>query len=1324
MRSRALLSVIVGLTCLGLAVLPAGARAANGQHSTAGTAELLLRHPRFVADEYADGDFKLVYQGQAADLYVDPDDQPGVARALGDLQNDIAMVTDLHPVIKNDVNELAAEAVLVGTIGHSLMIDHLIDTGKLDAEGIAGKWEAYVIQVVDEPWPGVAKGLVIAGSDRRGTIYGIYELSRQIGVSPWYWWADVTPEKQKDLLVRPGVYKQGEPSVKYRGIFLNNEAPSLSTWVQRFGGFNHDFYEKVFELILRLRGNFLWPAMWSPKSFFRDDPLNPKLAHEYGIVIGTSHHEPMMRAWGEWGRFGRGEWNFSTNRENLLSFWEEGIKWTKDYEKIVTVGMRGDGDEPMMHDGTLEEQIAIMEQIIGDQRQILSEIIGLDVTSVPQAWALYKEVQELYENGLKVPDDVIILLANDNFGNIRMLPQGEERNHPGGFGMYYHFDYVGGPKSYRWVNSTPNHKIWEQMSMAYDYGVDKIWIVNVGDLKPHEIAIEFFLELAYDVNKWHRDNLDQFSLQWAQREFGPEYAAEIARITDTYRKFTGRKKSEDVQPETYSLLYYKEAERVLAEFEEISFLAEQLYELMPEHKKDAFYQLVLYPTRGAKNVVKVNIYAGLNNFYAAQGRAAANLYADLAEQVFADEAADTAYYNNALAGGKWRGIMSNAHIGQKGWETPPANIMPEVRRIKVDPGAEMGIAVEGSRTAYTQDGAVITTLPQFNVLSKERHYIEIFNMKSDPFTIEVVPEEPWIKVAVEDKVVGLQSRVWIEIDWELAPKGDWITGSVMAAGAGKTMKVMVYVNNPESAVFDALPPMTFVESGGYVSIEAEHYTRNIPFEGYQWQRIPNYGRTLSSMKVFPADGPYWTPPEAPCLEYDVYLATPGNVVVTVYMAPTNNINRQRGLCYGIAFDDQPIQIIDTFPKENDAFYTSPLWSRGVMENARITTSRHRLEAGLHTLKFWLVDPGVVLQKIVIDTGMVMPSYLGPPESWYVGKIHGQELDKDGYLQLLQAYDYSHYLLAHTPVGANHGQTSRENHDSLREALLRARSVLGDQYAGFTRRMAALAEIKQAIAEFRDGIVFKEGYAELEGLLAETRSFLDSVKTGTGHGEYPMAARLELLDWIRAADAVLRNETAGIEERAAAYTALAEGLEKFKGSIIIDPNHRILKPTADAFVRGGAYRGSLFGSRENLEVKLDRENEGMTRVAFIKFDVSGLASVERAVLRLYAEWADELENRVISLFDVTGLEWSEWDLSWENASTAGGAFIASRNVTNTPGVWYEFNVTQMVKQHVEQGATEITIRIECSTSHYVGMVRFTSREAKENSPELSVIGLTR
>jgi hypothetical protein len=1282
--------------------------------------ERLLRHEQFVVDTYNTGDFKLVFEQQTADLYVDESDLPGVARALGDLRDDIERVTGLLPEVKKSQADLGKYAVIAGTIGHSEVIDALIAADRLDIDSIVGKWEAYVIQVVANPLPNVDTGLVIAGSDRRGTIYGIYEISRQIGVSPWYFWADVTPEKQDTLVVQNGIYKQGEPSVKYRGIFLNNEAPSLSTWVQRFGGFNHRFYEHVFELLLRLRANFLWPAMWSPKSFFRDDPLNPQLAHEYGIVIGTSHHEPMMRAWGEWGRFGRGEWNYSTNKENLLKFWEDGIDWSKDYEIIVTLGMRGDGDEPMMHNGTVDEMIATMEDIITEQRRILAEKVNPDVTQIPQAWTLYKEVQELYENGMEVPDDVTILLANDNFGNIRMLPQGDERNHPGGFGMYYHFDYVGGPKSYRWVNSTPNHKIWEQMKMAYDYGVDRIWIVNVGDLKPHEIATEFFLELAYDIDKWHKDNLDQFTIQWAEREFGPEYAEEIAEITDTYRKFTGRKKSEDVQPETYSLLNYKEAETVLAEFEAITARAEQIYDLLPDYKKDAFYQLVLYPTRGSKNVVKVNIYAGLNNLYAKQGRISANLYADLAEQVFRDEAQDTNYYNNALAGGKWRGIMSNAHIGQTGWETPERNIMPAVRRIPVNPGSEMGIAVEGTRSAYTESGTVITRLPRFNVLTKERHYIDIFNLKSDPFEVEISVSDPWIKVIQEQEIIEDESRVWIEIDWDSAPQSEKLKGEVVISGTGKELTVVVNAYNPDLSIFSGLSPMTFIEDDGYISIEAEHYANNIPYNGLSWQKIDNYGRTLSSMAVFPTAVPYQTPPESPCLEYQVYLRYPGWVNVMVYTAPTNNINRQRGLFYGISFDDQQIQLVDTFPKENDAFYTSPLWSRGVMDNIRITTTTHRVEAGLHTLKFWMVDPGVVLQKIVIDTGGVNPSYLGPPESYYVGKAAGTEYD--GVLQLLKAIDYGYLLAANAQVGTNHGETSQENMDKLQFELRQARELISSKDANLHERLEMLARVEAAVNYFTSNVIHKEGYEELQALIEAARAFVNSAKVGTKHGEYPIMAKLDFLDAIYDASNVLKNAEATEADLQAGYDELVAAFNAFKESIYIDPNHRVLHPTADTFVRGGASASTNYGDAEILEVKFENGRPDMTRVAFLKFDLSDFASVEWAVLRLYAGFSDQLENRVIAIYDVTGADWSESDLTWENAPLTEGKMISSRSVSNESGVWYEFTITRIVQEHIEQGVEEITIRVESKTSHWGGLVTFTSREGNENLPELSIIGL--
>ncbi len=410
------------------------------------------------------GSFAIVAGAAASSVYVDSADYPGVLRAAGDLQGDIALVTGVTPAMTNSKSDLPTHAIIIGTIGKSSIIDALVRSGKINVTAIDGKWESFLIQVVPAPLPGVASALVIAGSDKRGTIFGIYDLSEQIGVSPWYWWADVPVHHKDALFVKPGAYVQGPPAVKYRGIFLNDEAPSLSGWVhEKYGNYNQEFYTKVFELLLRLKANYLWPAMWN-NAFNEDDPLNPKLADEYGIVMGTSHHEPMLRAQQEWKRHGTGPWDYANNSAELNKFWTEGIERNKNYESIVTLGMRGDGDIPMSESAN----VALLEKIVADQRAILSADMNKDLSEVPQDWALYKEVQEYYEKGMRVPDDVTLLWCDDNWGNIRRLPTPDERKRSGGAGIYYHFDYVGGPRSYKWLNTVPITKVWEQMNLAYD----------------------------------------------------------------------------------------------------------------------------------------------------------------------------------------------------------------------------------------------------------------------------------------------------------------------------------------------------------------------------------------------------------------------------------------------------------------------------------------------------------------------------------------------------------------------------------------------------------------------------------------------------------------------------------------------------------------------------------------------------------------------------------------------------------------------------------------------------------------------------------------
>ena len=404
------------------------------------------------------------------------------------------------------------------------------------------------MQTISNPDKGIAHALVIAGNDRRGTAYGVFELSKQMGVSPWYWWADVPVVKQKEIYINENVTLTDAPKVKYRGLFINDEAPALSGWTkEKFGGFNHQFYEKFFELILRLKGNYIWPAMWG-NAFYADDSLNIKAADKFGIVIGTSHHEPLMRAHDEWRRAGGGPWNYETNTEKLQQFWRDGMKRATN-EKIVSVGMRGDGDAPMSR----ETATTLLENIVADQRTIISEVTGKPAAETPQLWALYKEVQDYYDKGMRVPDDVTLLLSDDNWGNLRKLPKLSEKPRKGGYGIYYHFDYVGGPRNYKWLNTNPLPRIWEQMHLAWEYKVRDIWIVNVGDIKPMEFPISFFLDYAWNPEKIDADDLGAYTETWAASQFGKQHAKDIADLLAKYAKYNARRKPELLDANTYSL---------------------------------------------------------------------------------------------------------------------------------------------------------------------------------------------------------------------------------------------------------------------------------------------------------------------------------------------------------------------------------------------------------------------------------------------------------------------------------------------------------------------------------------------------------------------------------------------------------------------------------------------------------------------------------------------------------------------------------------------------------------------------------------------------
>lgn len=487
---------------------------------------LILDDSAYVVTSAAADRFVLAKGGKVPPIVVATDDFAGVTRVAKLLQADLGRVTGTTPTL-GTTQPSSGSCIVVGTLGKSPLIDQLVAAGKLDVSDIKGKWEASILQVVSQPWTGVDSALVIVGSDKRGTIYGMFHLSEQSGVSPWYYWADVPVAAHSELYVIPGKRLLGSPAVKYRGIFINDENPALGGWVTKtFGGFNSKFYDKLFELILRLRGNFLWPAMWG-KSFDVDDAINPQLADEYGVVMGTSHHEPMMRNQAEWS--GKGDWNYSTNQAALDTFWEGGIKRMGTRESIVTIGMRGDGDVAM----SPNPDTALLKKIITNQRATIAKVTGKDATQVPQAWTLYKEVQDYYDLGLRAPDDVTTFLCDDNFGNIRKLPTLGAPIPSGGYGVYYHVDYHGGPRNYQWLNSSPLPRIWEQMHLAYEYGVNQVWILNVGDLKLNEAPTQFFLDYAWAPDKIPASRLPDYSKQFAARQFGGDKADAIGRIMDT-----------------------------------------------------------------------------------------------------------------------------------------------------------------------------------------------------------------------------------------------------------------------------------------------------------------------------------------------------------------------------------------------------------------------------------------------------------------------------------------------------------------------------------------------------------------------------------------------------------------------------------------------------------------------------------------------------------------------------------------------------------------------------------------------------------------------
>ena len=804
-----------------------------------------------------------------ASIVVDENDFPLVNKAAVLLQQDIeAVIGKKIPILKS-ITKGSKNNIILGSIANCSFLKSIYPVGNPALSKIKNKWEAYHIGIVKN-------NLIIAGSDRRGVAFGVFELSRQMGISPWYWWADVPIKKQTSLFIKSGIIVCDSPKVKYRGIFINDEAPALSNWSkEKFGGFNHHFYGKVFELMLRLKSNYIWPAMWG-NAFYDDDALNIKTADEYGIVIGTSHHEPLMRAHDEWRRYGKKQkWNYDSTETGLKDFWKTGIQRATN-EKIVTVGMRGDGDEPMSR----ETATAKLERIVKDQRQIISEQTGKPAEETPQLWALYKEVQSYYEKGMRVPDDVTLLLCDDNWGNIRKLPTLNEKVRKGGYGIYYHFDYVGAPRNYKWLNTNPLPRIWEQMNLAYKYNVKNIWIVNVGDIKPMEIPISFFLDYAWNPEKIDVADIQKYTEQWSAAQFGNQHSKAIAAIISAYAKYNARCKPELMNADTYTI---GEWGGVVNDYTELLKNADAINNELPAQYKDAYFQLVLHPVKACSNINEMYYNVALNNQAYRNKWAATNSYANKVKELYKNDSLVTLAYHQ-LNGGKWNHMMSQTHIGYTYWQQPDQQVMPAVKYLSVD---------------------------------------SILNKKDT------------VQLAVRRAEIP---------------------------------------NNAKGNIF-------YQDAERGVSMEANHFTKAINAKGITWKILPDLGKTGSAITTVPVTATEQQPSgSSPHLEYEFYTYSKGEFTINAYFSPTLNFHQSKdGLQYAVSVDNEAPQIISI--NKDDQISDNSVWNKWVANNIIIKSSSHNIvQAGKHTLKYWMVNSGVVLQKLVVNFGQTNPGYLGPTET--------------------------------------------------------------------------------------------------------------------------------------------------------------------------------------------------------------------------------------------------------------------------------------------------------------------------------------------------------
>ena len=914
-------------------------------------------------------------------ILIDADDYEVVSVAANLFSEDVRMVSGESIYVTTAQNDGAKTALIFGTLGASSPIDKMVSSGKIDVSEIAGGWERYQIEIVNRPLPGISKALVVVGSDRRGTAYGIFHLSRMIGVSPWYWWADVPVKKQsRVVLAFPEKFVSKSPSVKYRGIFINDEDWGLHPWAGKTfdpetGDIGPKTYEKICELLLRLNANYLSPAMHGCTRAFNYYPENKVVADRYGIVMGSTHCEPLLfNNASEWNSSTMGPWNYMTNAKGINAQLDKRISENCKYENVYTLAMRGIHDAVMAGNLPLSEQPRVLEKALADQQGILEKHTGQPAKEIPQVFFPYKEVLDIYEEGMALPDDVTIIWSDDDFGYIKRLSNGEEQRRSGRSGIYYHLSYWGPPRTYLWINTTPPALMYEELDKAYRSTADRLWVANVGDIKPAEYAITLFLDMAYDMESFNYDNINDHAVDFLCDIFGEQYRNDFRYLTSEYYNLAFSFKPEymDRRNDTpFSTISYRELESRMERYDEMARREIGIMSELPEEMLPAYYQLVHYPYKGSQLLNAMTLSAQQQRFYARRSMAEALRLRDLSKN-YGDSLVTLTEGYNDLLGGKWEGMMSLAYGGARGFDR--ASIL----EVTLEPGTSFGVITEND------EGGAFRILPEFYDNIRASHYFDICSKGTDPVKWHVEPSEPWVKIDRFSGVTGYRDRVNVTVDWDkVAESTDKAYITVSAAGRKETILV--------SAVKMGLEDVN-IPSGnnGTIVIDPCRYSSKYETDDIKFSEIEGLG---FNGKVMRLGDPFAARPylaslvlvsnyvantgnrKFPCMEYEFYTKDAGYIDVYSYVLPTFPLNDDEGegARYGVMVDRSPV-----FLPEATAPYYSTLWIQSVLRNCRINKTTHYVDGpGKHKLTIFAVHPGVLLQKIVIDTGGLRPSHLGP-----------------------------------------------------------------------------------------------------------------------------------------------------------------------------------------------------------------------------------------------------------------------------------------------------------------------------------------------------------